>query len=265
MSGLETLLLLMSSLVPAQEAAPASPAPASRAPEVAPPTEAPIARLTRLTDPVARLDGRARAEEMLFHWDKSADLRRGDGLRQGVHADSEIYFVDDRSVVRVLGEAELRVGRTASGARTLDVVEMRSFQVKVRERPLVIRLPGDTEVTATGTWFRVTLDPLDRRHVIRNAGPGEVTVKGPVTPVREGGVLPGHEVEIPLVVDPPSVLGVHDDAWAGARIEVPDGVRSEMNQSRLILSGSGVARVGGARLKIQPGRTLMIRRPQRKN
>jgi len=250
MSGLEPLLSLLF-LAPVQD--------------VAPPTEAPIARLTRLTDPVARLDGRARAEETLFYWDKSADLRRGDGVRQGVHGDSEVLFLSDLTVVRVTGEAELRVGKDASGDRKVHVTEMRGFQAKVRDEPLTFLLPGGTEVTARNTWFRLKLDELDRRHVIRNAGPGEVIVKGPVTPVEEGAVLPGHQVAIPVVTDPPSVTGVDDDGWSGARLEVPVGIRSETNNESLILSGSGVARVGGARLKIHPGRSLEIRRPQRKN
>src|SRR5690606_24283709 len=195
--------------------------------DVAPPTEAPLARLTRHTDPVAKLDGLARAEVPLFHWDKVASLRRGDGVRQGPMGDSELYFLEERTSLRLNGEARAFVGRGEGGRLELDVLEMRRFDVEVRDAPLHIRLPGGTTLDAQGTSFRVSLDPLDRRHVVRNSGPGEVRVGGPVTPAGEATVRPGHEVEIPLVQDAVRERKADAVTWEGARVSLSDDVRAE--------------------------------------
>lgn len=238
-------------------------APAPTSQDVAAPTEAPIARLIRLTDPVAKLDGRARAESMLFHWDKETSLRRGDGLRQGVHAASELYFPSDRSVLRLSGETHLVVGLDEGGGRRIDVTDLRRLQADVRDEAITLRLPGGTDVTARGTWFRVTLDPLDRRYVIRNAGPGEVVIGGPVTPLREASVLPGHEVEIPIVQGAGRASEPPSESWEGLRLELTDDVRVERTATGLRLAGTGTARVGGARLHVRPGQAIHVRHPRR--
>ncbi|MFG0319571.1 MAG: hypothetical protein ACF8XB_20030 [Planctomycetota bacterium JB042] len=253
MSG--PLLLLLTLLLP--------PETASGRLEVAPPTEAPIARLTRHTDPVAKLDGLARSEVRLFHWDKVASLRRGDGLRQGPHGQSEVFFLSDRSLIKCSGETWLTVGLDAQGRRTVEANELRRLHLDLRTEPLTLRLPGGAELEARETTFRVTLDPLDRRHVVRNAGPGDVVVRGPVTPLGEGAVRPGHEVEIPIVREAVVEAPPADADWEGVPLRLDAEVRAEPTADGVRIEGTGTARLRGARIHVSPGHAIHVRRPRR--
>lgn len=231
------------------------------------PAGMPVARLTRLADPVAWLDGEARAERVLFFWNKAAPLRVGDGVRTGAAGIAELYYPDDQTEIRLFGEALIRLGPVTANERLLDVVALRRAFANLRGPETVWKLPGGTEVRAADTVVRLELDEFDRRWRIRNAGPGEVRVKGPVTPIEFAAVPAGHEVAIPLVESAPRAVTADSqetlEHWEGQVVRLGPGVRSSKRDERLVLEGAGLARVGGARIVVRDGRAVTLRKPRR--
>ena len=73
---------------------------------------------------VALLDGEAETEKVLFHWEKSAYMVEGDGLRQGIAGFGEIYFLSDGTEIRLFGEAHLFVTVSRDGQHVVQFREM---------------------------------------------------------------------------------------------------------------------------------------------
>lgn len=238
-------LLLVAGLA---SAAPAAPAPA------------PAGWLTRLADPVAWLDGEAEAEVMLFHWDKKRPLDPGDGVRLGVAGMAELFLPDDGAGVRLFGEAHVFLERDDDGTRVLRFLTLDRAVFELRSTATRILLPGGIELAAQDTWFRVTRDPFGRHFLVRNAGSGAVAVSGPVVPAGVAAVAAGHEMEIPVVMEP-TAPAMPDDVWNGYRVVLPLGVHAERSGDELRLEGEGVARVGGARIRVHDGSAARIWRP----
>ncbi len=221
----------------------------------------PVARLTRLGDPVAYLDGEARAESTLFHWDKSRLVRVGDGVRQGPAGIGEVFFLDDQSEVRLFGAAHMTVEATDESQRTLRFLSVRRAVIDLKGLETRILLPGETTIRGNGTWLRITRDEFDRRYIVKNAGPGPVTVEAAALPQGKLTLTPGRVVEVTITV--PSRVDGPDDFWNGYRIRLDDGVRLVDRGDVLVLEGEGVAHVGGAKIRVESGRTAKIWRPRR--
>ncbi len=223
----------------------------------------PIARLTRLADPVAYLDAESQAEQPLFHWDKAELLRAGDGVRQGVAGCSEVFFLDDRSEVRLYGQTHLLVETDSAGGHVLRLRDLRCAVFDLKTAATRVVLPGGTEVSGRGTWFRIIRDELNRRYVIRNAGPAELSLAGPVLPPDTAGVPAGHEVGIPVVEADPQPEQQVVDVWEGKVLRLERGVLPTRVGADLFLEGEGLARVGGARIRLVAGGRTRIFRPRR--
>ncbi|MBI4880100.1 MAG: hypothetical protein HY812_10655 [Planctomycetes bacterium] len=222
-----------------------------------------IALLTRLADPVAFLDAESQAERTLFHWDKGAPLRAGDGLRQGVAGCSQVFFLDDRAEARFYGQTHLIVEADDAGGHVLLLRDLRCAVFDLKTAATRVLLPGGTEVSGRGTWFRVIKDDVNGRYVIRNAGPAELSLAGPVLPPGAAGVPAGHEVEIPAVeAEPPPDKQVVD-VWEGKVLRLDRGVLPTRVGADLFLEGEGLARVGGARIRLIEGGRTRIFRPRR--
>ncbi len=252
-----------------------------------------VARVTRLADPVAAIDTEARNERMLFHWDKSVGIRVGDGMRQGVAGMGELLFTDDNSLVRSFGEATMYVTEASAQRHALrcDACARLSFEVK--DIPLRIELPGGSVLLAQNTQFRVQLDDLGRRYVVRNAGAGNIKVSGTLVPPGTDTITAGHEMPLPVPVAPTDPVAIAADAatsnsnadaagadastqpappasrapdavdvWQGSTIRLGSGARATKKDSDLELEGPGVAQVGGARFVLEAGSRVTVWRPE---
>lgn len=228
---------------------------------------APVAVLTRLADPVAALDAETRVEKLLFHWEKTFGLRVGDGLRQGVAAIAEIFFPDDLSEIRCFGSTHLFLEevKDADGnpRHLIRVIELRRMRIDSRKTPKRLSLPGGTTITFSKTVVQLALDERDHRYHVKNDGPGEVRLEGPIVPLSGASVLAGHEVQIPLVVDAATAMtqGRVGDSWAGRSLELDASVRAVRQGESLELTGTGVARVGGARIVLN-GSPVRVYKPR---
>lgn len=220
----------------------------------------PVARLTRLSDPVAYLDGEARAESTLFHWDKSRLVRVGDGIRQGPAAIAEVFFNDDQSELRFFGDTHMIVEESDEAKRTLRFHSLRRALVDLKSIETRLLLPGDATIRGSDTWLRITLDEFDRRYIVKNAGPGVVTVEAPAMPQGKLTLTAGRVVEITIAVPPRDAAP--EDYWNGYRVRLDDGVRRVDRGEVLELEGQGVAQVGGAKIRLESGRTAKIWRPR---
>lgn len=217
-----------------------------------------VAILTRLTDPVAYLDAEARAEKTLFHWEKKHELREGDGWRQGVAGLSEIYFLDDASNIRCFGETHAFLSATQTEHR-LKLHAVRRLLVEARTIPVVLDLPGGTTVTFSDTVLRFELDDRDHRWHIKNDGPGEVRLAGPLLPPGTAAVAAGHELDLPRLVAapgdaPPTPSNSTRDVWAGRVVETTGDIRTIRRSNEIEFEGSGTASVGGARIVLNGSR-----------
>ncbi len=238
-----------------------------------------VARVTRIADPVAALDTQARDERMLFHWDKSASIVVGDGVRQGVAGISELFFFDDKSLVRSFGEATMFVTAADDQRHVIRADACARLAVESKEIPLTIELPGGTVLEAKQTFFRVQLDDLGRKWLIRNAGGGEIKVSGVVPPAGTPTIAAGHEMSIPVPVAPgdpvaqaagatdpanpsPGSAGGTVDVWRGSTIRLGPGLHATKKDEDLELEGPGVAQVGGARLVLEDGSRVTVWRPE---
>lgn len=228
-----------------------------------PEREGGVARLTRLADPVALLDGEARVEKMLFYWEKSAMLRVGDGVRQGVAGFSEVFFPDDRSEIRSYGETHLTIEPGDSRLHVVRFQDLSRTIVELRDVRTRLLLPGGTTLEAENTWIRVGRNELGGSLIIRNAGPSDVHIEGPVVPVGVAALAAGHEVRIPLVEKSPVPAEDEQvDTWENRLIRLGPGVQSTKTDMDLHLDGEGFARVGGARIRIPPGGSMRVWRPR---
>lgn len=225
-----------------------------------------VATLTRHADPVAYLDGETREQRILFFWDKMVGLRVGDGLRQGVAGISDLHFHDDMSELRLYGQTHAIVEAATPEAHVIRVLDLRRALIHSRAARLELHLPGGTVLTATETVFRLSLDELDRRWVVQNSGPGEVRVNGPVVVPDVAAITAGMTTQIPLLEQPPAENGgpvlETVDAWQGRTIRLGPGVESTKNEGQLELGGEGVAKVGGARIRVMNGRTTTVWKPR---
>ena len=228
---------------------------------------APVARLTRTADPVALLDGEAESERHLFYNAKSIDMRAGDGIRQGAHGASRVYFSDDFTVLSHFGETHCRL---VDGGRVLEYERFRRIQAQVGEKPVELRLaPGLTLRLLGDGSVRVELDERDHRVRVRNAGPSEVLVQGDIRPPGVASVAPGGEAWLPLLHDPSAHDAVEAmpqvTTWRGRAVRAADGVSVESSGHGLELSGDGLAVVGGARIRVAPSHKIRIWRPSRRD
>jgi hypothetical protein len=222
-----------------------------------------LARLTRIADPVAKLNGEARSERMLFHWNKFADLMSGDGGRQGDAGISEITFTSDLSTVRMFGATQFAIERGADGVTQLRFDELHRVIVSTRDEGLRIVLDDGTTLVAAGTWLRIARDELDRRYVIRNGGPLDLEISGS-THLRDVAVLrAGESVEIPITRGDAAIAesGVRADVWQGLVVRAEAGVERGEAAGQLVLSGEGTAEVGGAKI-VLTGQRVLVRRPR---
>lgn len=252
---------------------PANPPPrAESAPADAPPagTETPpepVAILTRFADPVAALDAETRVEKPLFHWEKTYGLRVGDGLRQGVAAISEIFFPDDLSEIRSFGATHCFLdsvkGENGGAQHRIRVLELRRMRIDARKAETVLALPGGTQLKFKTTVLQLGLDERNHRYQIKNDGPGEVRIDGPIVPLSGGSLLAGQVVQIPLVLDPETAgtPGKVADSWAGLSLDLPESIRGQRQGDSLELEGTGVARVGGARIVLN-GHPVRVYKPR---
>lgn len=229
------------------------------------PEAPPAVRLTRLADPVAWLDAEARTERHLFFFDKRADLRVGDGVRQGVAGLSELAF-EDYLRLRLFGDTEVWLESEAATAHVLRFVRVHRAAIDVPAgSTATIQLPGGYALTATDTWFRVAVDELGRRYEVKNAGPGEVRVVGPTVPDGAAAVAAGGETELTMVEEPAAVaaraVSRPGDVFEGLAVRLQDGQESVREGDALVVRGAGTARIGGARVRIPAGAALRVRRP----
>jgi len=216
-----------------------------------------IAVLTRLADPVAMLDGEAQAEKMLFHWEKTVYLRRGDGVRQGVAGIAEVLFLDDQSEIRLFGECQMTLASSQADERVIQFRDLARSVIKLKSVRTRLELPDGTSVTGQNTSLRLGQDEMGRVWVIRNAGPTGVVVAGPVVPVLDSMVDAGQQVKIPINRESRPELSESDavsqDRFEGRLIYLGPGVEATKTDTDLILTGEGLARVGGARVRLPPG------------
>src|SRR6185436_10382756 len=101
-----------------------------------------------------------------------------------------------------------------------------------------------------------------RRYILTNDGPSEVQLAGPVLPPESAALPAGNQVEIPLVLDAATADSESKtpgtrDAWAGRTLELAEGVRAARRTNELELEGTGVARVGGARIVVNGTRVVI--------
>lgn len=227
----------------------------------------PVAILTRLADPVAALDAETRVEKPLFHWEKTFGLRVGDGLRQGVAAISEIFFPDDLSEIRCFGATHWFLdsvkGENGGAQHRIRVLELRRMRIDARKAETVLALPGGTQLKFATTVLQLGLDERNHRYQIKNDGPGEVRIEGPIVPLAGGSLLAGQVVQIPLVLDPTTAAtpGKVADSWSGLSLDLPESVRGQRQGDSLELEGTGVARVGGARIVLN-GHPVRVYKPR---
>ncbi len=223
----------------------------------------PIAFVTRLTDPVAVLDAEAEAELPLFHWEKKHGLRLYDGLRQGVAGVSEVFFPDDYTTLRFFGENHFFITESGAKGHRLEFEAIRRVRVEARATPIVLLLPGGTTITCESTILNVSLDERDHRYIVKNDGPGDVHLEGPILPPEAASVPAGNEVQIPIVQDAKTAdldgsdAQVTRDAWAGHSLELQGDVAVTRHTNELELTGSGTARVGGARIVVNGSRVII--------
>lgn len=253
-----------------RETAPAVPgatAPAGEAhaggplPQIVPP----VALLTRVADPVAYLDAEARAEKFLWHWQKMQSMRVGDGVRQGVAGISEVHFTRDQGELRLWGDTQAFLTSSNPKGHVLEFRSVSRARIHAREYPMVLKLPGGTELKATDTVFVVSLTDMSNRYEVRNSGPGEIELSGPVLPPGTRGVPAGNSILLPLLVEPlavsqePTTL----DVWQGSSLRLESGVSAQRAGDRLVLDGEGLARVGGARIRVEHGQQVNVWKPRR--
>ncbi|MBL8765721.1 MAG: hypothetical protein JNL94_00045 [Planctomycetes bacterium] len=222
-----------------------------------------VAKLARIADPVAKLNGEARSERMLFHWNKFADLMSGDGARQGDAGISEITLTEDLSTVRMFGATQFALERGADGRTEMRFEQLHRLVVSARDSGLRVVLDDGTTLDAAGTWLRVARDELDRRYVIRNGGPLDLEVSGS-THLRDVAVLrAGETVEIPITRTDEAIAesGVRADVWEGMVVRAEAGVERGEAAGQLSLAGEGTAEVGGAKI-VLTGQRVLVRRPR---
>ena len=221
-----------------------------------------VARLTRLADPVAFLDSEARVEKTLFHWEKSAYMRVGDGARQGVAGFGEIYFLSDGTEIRMFGECHLTIRSSQDGHHLVQFQDLTRSVFDMGTDQTRIELPGGTVVTGSKTWLRLGKDEMNTAWIIRNAGPSGVVVSGSVLPIGDATVDAGEQVKILLPAPEHELLDAAEkadpgletqDRWEGRMIHLGQGVEATKTDTDLILSGEGLARVGGARIRLPEG------------
>jgi hypothetical protein len=266
------------------EAAPPTPAPPTPAPEAAAPQardaepvsapresapatpSLPPAILTRLTDPVAFLDGESKSEKVLFHWEKKHELRFGDGFRQGVAGVSELYFPADHCQIRAHGDTHAFLVDSGADEHRLRVYTARRVRVEARETPVVLELEGGVTITLAQTIMALALDERDHRWWLKNEGRGEIRVEAPRLPLGAASVPSGNELTLPLLRDEETAtLGAPAAAarevWDGHTIETVGEVTTTRRSNEIEFSGSGTARVGGARIVIE-GSSVRVWKPR---
>jgi hypothetical protein len=221
-----------------------------------------VARLTRLTDPVALLDGEARAEKPLFHWEKTAAMRVGDGLRQGVAGVSELLF-PDFTELRINGATQVVIVASGADGHRLAFRELRRLRLESREIPLVLELPGETILTCQGTVAMIALEEFDHRFLLRNAGPGSIAIAGPRIPLGSATLAAGETVRLPMpLARPEAGAGApRRDAWAGYSLLADPALRVAPRGDEIVFEGSGVATIGGARIVVS-GVPVRVYRPR---
>lgn len=227
----------------------------------------PVARLTRLSDPVAWLDGEAQAERPLFHFDKVAVLVAGDGLRQGPHGSSELALTRVFGTIRHFGETRLFVDPADGGGVMLRYEKLRRLHVQSAAAGLTLALPGGTRLRAdSAANFQVAMDEFDRRITIRNAGPAEIRIDGPRRPGQVAAVAAGESVELPLLagaLESPALAAGRTWRWQGREVRAEPTLSIVEGGDGLVLSGMGTAVIGGARIRLPAGTSARVWTPHR--
>ncbi len=216
----------------------------------------------RFSDRVITVDGGTGKESVLFYNEKLALIEVGDEVRQGTGAISECRFQDD-GCVRFFARARYRVGEQTEKRHVLLVEEFRRLLVKAKTN-VVLLLPGGTRLTAS--FSECYLEREDNRITIRNAGPLDVLLAGHLVDEKERVMPGGHKITIPLY-DPeldqerkPIVVR----EVAGMIVKTTGGYRFEEKPGLLVVSRplgmeEGLACIGGSRVFLDPGETIIYR------
>ena len=220
--------------------------------------------LYRFSDRVTVVKGGGGKETPLFYNNKVTLLDERDVVRQGSGAVSECRF-QDGGKIRFFARACWRVGEQNDERHVILVEEFTRMLVKAKGE-VVLLLPGGTRLsTRFGECF---LERTDNRIEVRNQGAYDVHLAGYLV-TGECRVLPGgHTVSIPLYDagleeegTPVTVREVN-----GMIVKITGGYRLEERPGLLVLSRplgkkKGSAWLGGARVVLEPGESVIFRLP----
>jgi hypothetical protein len=225
-------------------------------------TAAQKVELYRLSDRVVTRDGSTGKENVMFYNNKLALLGQGDEVRQGSGARSECRMEDDGRV-RFFGRARYRFGELSREHYTILVEEFSRMLVKARSN-MTLLLPGGSRLTMS--FNDCYLERVGNLLHIRNFGASDIKLAGHLVP-EEDRILPGgHKISIPLF-DPDleeerepvvvrEVAGMIVKTTGGYRFEEKPGI---IVVSRPLGMEDGIACIGGTRVFLEPGETIIFR------
>ena len=231
--------------------------------------------LLRAFDAVDVLRGDERHQ--LQYWNAHFILERGDIVR-GSRGSLLVIDYPDGTEVRTNGLIEMHVLTAADDPqRRLRIPQLEiALLLQLQETPTTLELPGGNVVS--GQNSRVTIRNIDLRILeIRNTGPGSLSVQGPFLGDRVLDLEGGKLVQLPLfpatALPPTGPQHLHrfpDMTTSAARLPLSlavscsERVAVSRSGSSLQLEGIGpteeVVSVHGARLRLEPGMTLHLRR-----
>lgn len=228
--------------------------------------------LTRVSSSVqvVRADGLRRD---LHWWDKFYALEAGEQVRQDGRGATLLDY-EDGAHLRVDGEAVWWMGSDAlARPREIVIERLGAFADLWLGRggvDTVVALPGGNELAGNGS--RVVVQDHDRRALeVRVTGPTPVVVRSPYLGGRLVTVAPGQRVLLPVLEEPAAFVAhlvreetLFDEMRGRLRVQAPEPVALAPGAADVALSGAGaipgIARACGARVVVQPGRTIRLTR-----
>lgn len=232
-----------------------------------PQEEAEAITVTRFSDEVVIYSAQLAAEKRLYYWEKRYNITKGDELRQGAGAVSEMRFADG-TLIRSFHTTIIRPSGFEGGVRTIVFRALFSAIVELGSDRTRIRLPGG--VFFEGSNSHLTIEQRDEvAWVLKNSGPEVVKLDGLPRAAGVAELQPGYRIVVPNL--PPLDRGpagkIQEDVLSGLRVQAGDGIRLEHSAVGLVLSGTGpgdgIADIGGSRILVVAGYQLHLARVAR--